>query len=180
MAYFSNGSEGDRFQAEYCDRCVHWNPEKGCPIFDAHLLFNYQECDSGSNAEMILNMLIPEIENEHGTFPGECSMFHNAHCCQTSSDKRMVETWIPFPQVLPDAARKYLCWVEGTPYGDRHEVREWSWTNEFWEGRTSNERVTFYMPLPDPPTLCSEVDAINRVLNAARCQTRSDQRMADG
>jgi len=78
MAYFANGSEGDRFQAKYCDRCIHWSPEKGCPVFNAHLDYNYEECDSGSNAEKILNMLIPQIENEHGSFPGECSMFHNA------------------------------------------------------------------------------------------------------
>lgn len=47
MAYFSSGSDGMDFMAQWCDQCRHFrerenDPMKcngpGCPIWDAHLL----------------------------------------------------------------------------------------------------------------------------------------------
>jgi hypothetical protein len=36
MGYFANGEEGDRYEAQYCERCVHGqHPEFGpcaCPV----------------------------------------------------------------------------------------------------------------------------------------------------
>ena len=67
MGYFSNGTEGMDYQAKYCERCLH-DANQDCPIWLAHLLHNYKECN---NPESILHMLIPRegIEN------GQCKMF---------------------------------------------------------------------------------------------------------
>jgi hypothetical protein len=75
MGYFSNGTEGEMFVETYCHRCVNWRDlddgrGPGCPVWDAHLLFAYEECDSGSNAKVILDMLIPRR-----TITNECAMF---------------------------------------------------------------------------------------------------------
>jgi len=67
MGYFSNGSEGDSYAAAYCDRCVH--QEKGCAVWDAHFLKNYEECN---NKGSILHMLIPR---DGDGVNGECKMF---------------------------------------------------------------------------------------------------------
>lgn len=73
MGYFSNGAEGDFYEAEFCSRCAHRDDVRGCPVWNAHLLFAYQECDSGSNAETILNMLIPIAANAAKN--ERCAMF---------------------------------------------------------------------------------------------------------
>jgi hypothetical protein len=58
MAYFSNGSEGDRFETYVCRRCVHWQgPEKGCPIFNAHLFYGYK---AEGDLKKVLDMLIED------------------------------------------------------------------------------------------------------------------------
>ena len=65
MAYFPNGTAGMDFQARQCDRCLHDDPRDGapgCPVWDAHLLFSYEECNSKSNAKVILDMLIPSAD----------------------------------------------------------------------------------------------------------------------
>lgn len=72
--------------------------------------------------------------------------------------------WIPFPQVKPAAGRKYLCVVVEDKYEPKIAIREWSWTEEFWEGRQYNERVIFYMPQPELPLLTDELNAINSTL----------------
>lgn len=87
MGYFSNGTEGLDYVEHYCRRCIHWKDlndgrGEGCPIWDMHLLFAYEECDSGSNAETMLNTLIPRgFIEDAGDGVGmptneECTMFH--------------------------------------------------------------------------------------------------------
>ena len=76
MGYFSNGTEGMVFTERYCERCVNWRDlgdgrGPGCPVWDAHFLFAYEECDSGSNAHTILEMLIRQT----GAGENECQMF---------------------------------------------------------------------------------------------------------
>ena len=70
MGYFSNGTQGEMYQAKWCDKCLHQNAEKyvSCPIWDLHLLNNYEECNK---ADSYLHHLIPRdgIDNE------QCRMF---------------------------------------------------------------------------------------------------------
>jgi hypothetical protein len=74
MGYFSNGSEGMDYEEQFCRRCIHYGPEEGpgCPVWLAHLLFNYEECNRESNAHTMLDMLIPR-EDSVGNL--ECTMF---------------------------------------------------------------------------------------------------------
>lgn len=68
MAYFSNGTEGDLYYDHYCAKCEHGKDhDNPCPIWNAHLLFNYDECN---NKGSILHMLIPRdgIENKQCFF----------------------------------------------------------------------------------------------------------------
>lgn len=74
MGYFSNGSEGDMYEAQYCARCVHSNDENGCPVMLAHVLYAYEECNSKSNAAHILTMLIPPRKDQPA-FNDQCAMF---------------------------------------------------------------------------------------------------------
>lgn len=85
MGYFSNGTEGEIYQATYCDNCVHWRDlgdgrGYGCPIIDLHMLYNYDQHPEHSNnpeqAERTANMLnelIPRSEN--GLYNEQCRMF---------------------------------------------------------------------------------------------------------
>ena len=67
MAYFSNGTEGELYEARYCRRCVH-DINQDCPIILLHLMRNYEDCN---NPDSILHVLIPRngIEN------AKCRMF---------------------------------------------------------------------------------------------------------
>lgn len=68
MGYFSNASEGDIYEAQYCNRCVHNLDDVGCPVLVAHMLWNYEECNK---PDSILHKMIPR----HGVENGECFMF---------------------------------------------------------------------------------------------------------
>ena len=74
MGYFSNGTEGDMYEEEYCHRCVHNHPEHGCPCWEAHKWWNYDECNK---PESILHKMIPfEKEKRHGVhWPDQCIFF---------------------------------------------------------------------------------------------------------
>lgn len=90
MGYFSNGTEGMIFEEQWCSRCVHSDDRPGkeigdrdnppCPVWMAHLMFAYDECDSKSNAKTILDMLITPREETasdgFGILTNECKMFH--------------------------------------------------------------------------------------------------------
>lgn len=71
MGYFSNGTEGMIYEERYCERCIHYgDEEEGCPIWMAHLLYNY---DEANNDASVLNILIP-INKENGENE-QCTMF---------------------------------------------------------------------------------------------------------
>jgi hypothetical protein len=71
MGYFSNGSEGMDYEATYCERCIHFGPEEGpgCPVWLAHLIHNYDECNK---EESILHILIPRAADGSNE---QCTMF---------------------------------------------------------------------------------------------------------
>lgn len=69
MGYFSNGTEGEIYFQSYCEKCIHGD---SCPVWDAHLAFNYDCCNAtGTPGKAILDALIPRqgIENL------QCTMF---------------------------------------------------------------------------------------------------------
>ena len=74
MACFSNGTEGALYQEKYCYRCVNWRND-GCPVMDVHWLFAYGEQGTKSNAEEILNILIPMHTVTTYKEADQCSMF---------------------------------------------------------------------------------------------------------
>lgn len=67
MGYFSNGSEGEGYEEEYCSRCEH---QDGCAVWLAHMLYNYDECNKENS---ILHLLIPRSKDHLGN--ERCSMF---------------------------------------------------------------------------------------------------------
>ena len=76
MGYFPNGTSGELYREEFCERCVNWHDKggepntPGCPIMDLHMLHNY---DDSNNPESYLHFLIPrshdDLRNE------QCTMF---------------------------------------------------------------------------------------------------------
>ena len=78
MAYFSNGSEGDYYEAKFCDRCVHQNSETGCPVWNLHMLWNYEAVGekplfpATAAKAHALNTLWPT----DGVHNAQCAMFH--------------------------------------------------------------------------------------------------------
>lgn len=87
MGYFSNGTEGEMFVDSYCSRCVNWRDLDdgrgfGCPVYDVHLIFAYEETGTGSNAESILDLLIPrkviQASDGYDLPVNECAMFVEA------------------------------------------------------------------------------------------------------
>jgi|6_EtaG_2_1085325.scaffolds.fasta_scaffold03149_2 hypothetical protein len=73
MGYFSNGTEGQLYEARYCSRCDCQSVEP-CAVLNAHFIAATQVgwADDMSPMRMILDMLIPQ--NRHGQ-NGECTMF---------------------------------------------------------------------------------------------------------
>ena len=70
MGYFSNGTEGDLYEAQYCARCLHGQGPDGnaCAVWALHLDENY-------NADTfdLLDALIPRSAD--GLKNLECRMF---------------------------------------------------------------------------------------------------------
>ncbi len=73
MAYFYCGTEAADYEEHYCFKCIHGqDPEKGCPVFQAHWLYSYELCNKKEDpGKIILDMLIPD--GKHG--PAKCLMF---------------------------------------------------------------------------------------------------------
>ena len=73
MGYFSNGEEGQRYEEEYCSKCVHqpdYDKHVNCAVLEAHGVFNYAECN---RPDSILHILIPRVK---GIYNGQCRMFY--------------------------------------------------------------------------------------------------------
>ena len=45
MGYFSNGTEGEAYQVEYCDRCANQEVGDGGTIWLLHLFHNHDACN---------------------------------------------------------------------------------------------------------------------------------------
>lgn len=68
MGYFSNGTEGEMYEAEYCAKCDH-NANDDCAVLLAHLIYNYDECNK---KDSILHLLIPRDKDGYNE---KCKMF---------------------------------------------------------------------------------------------------------
>lgn len=82
MAYFPNGSSGDRYMEQWCERCKNWKRREdedteGCPIWDMHLSWNYSTKDK--TAMDILNHFIP-MDKKYN--PLQCRMFETTGECR--------------------------------------------------------------------------------------------------
>jgi hypothetical protein len=82
MGYFSNGTSGDMFEAEWCNRCAHENDEMCCPVMLAHILYAYELCneDAAKNpGKHVLDMLIARAEPAvEQSGKQKCAMFLSA------------------------------------------------------------------------------------------------------
>ena len=68
MGYFPNGSAGDKYVAQWCERCVHDDADFGCAVWELHLR------SSNSQAERAaLDVLIPRTADRLGN--ERCKMF---------------------------------------------------------------------------------------------------------
>ena len=76
MALFANGTDQEIYEAQWCQRCLHHDEEKGCPVMTAHLVW----CGDGRRQD-VLDMLIPDEPGELG----QCRMFMSAHPCPGAS-----------------------------------------------------------------------------------------------
>ena len=68
MGYFSNGTEGDIYEQEYCSKCVH----DQCSVMLLHLAWNYDDVNDRKKPKpRALDLFIPieGIENK------KCTMF---------------------------------------------------------------------------------------------------------
>lgn len=81
MGYFSNGTEADIYEHQYCVRCIHYpeNIEDMCPVWTIHFIYSH---DQYENRELMdaMNRLIPngKIKLPDGReIPGnlQCNMF---------------------------------------------------------------------------------------------------------
>ena len=67
MGYFSNSTEGNFYEQEFCAKCWHYHD---WAVLQAHMLYNYEECN---NPNSILHLLIPRSED--GLSNLKCRMF---------------------------------------------------------------------------------------------------------
>lgn len=76
MGYFSNGTEGQLYEEQYCSRCVHRDGkdgQSGCAVWLAHLMDNYEQCN---NPDSVLHVLIRQGDRKKGEpWNLECEMF---------------------------------------------------------------------------------------------------------
>ena len=78
MGYFSNGTEGERYEMRYCERCIHGNDDddpntgapKCCPVWLAHLSYNSAQYKN-EDLQQALELLIPR----EGPYNAQCAMF---------------------------------------------------------------------------------------------------------
>lgn len=74
MGYFSNGTEGEMYEEEYCYKCLNYNEEQGCQIMNLHLFWNYEaQRENGEDKKYALNWFIPP--DKEGIFNQQCRMF---------------------------------------------------------------------------------------------------------
>ena len=81
MGYFSNGTQGDMYEEEYCSKCVNNDQEKGCPVIMLHMHWNYEQNRQDEVSKIkkfTLDWFIPQEKG--GIFNDQCLMFKPNTC----------------------------------------------------------------------------------------------------
>lgn len=81
MGYFANGTEGEMYQARWCERCRNFGADKlsketdtwGCPIWDVHMHYAYDH--AGEPRDSPVNRILDNLIPREGVHNLECSMF---------------------------------------------------------------------------------------------------------
>jgi hypothetical protein len=62
-AYFSNGTEAMLYEGQFCEKCLHYSDETGCPVLNAHWIAASDKDAkfhiNDSPARMVLDTFIP-------------------------------------------------------------------------------------------------------------------------
>lgn len=76
MGYFSNGSSGMDYEYCYCWQCLH---KENCPIWDIHLMFNYEQFETVNGNQQLNNIgkILNEFIPQEGCSNGKCKMYIN-------------------------------------------------------------------------------------------------------
>lgn len=85
MAYFPNGTSGMMYQ-NLCENCWNWRDLDdgrgfGCPIWDLHMLWNYDQIEHSlhrikkAKAKIVKEALEHFIPTREDGFPDQCKMF---------------------------------------------------------------------------------------------------------
>jgi len=103
MAYFSNGTEGEMWEARNCAKCALYgnHTEDSCPILFVHQMFNYDQLDpEKTDIRNILNVLIP---TRMDGFADQCSLFTEKEKADRAEIKRLEEEIFRYNEELSDA-----------------------------------------------------------------------------
>jgi hypothetical protein len=112
MAYFPNGTAGMIYDEQYCWNCVHWpidDDAPGCPIWNLHHLYNYDQCDDDARGKAIksfLETLIPTSDDGLGA--DQCSMFiarENVDADQ-AEQRRLADQPRKYRQIMAEMQRQ--------------------------------------------------------------------------
>jgi len=104
MAYFPNGTSGMDYEERYCANCVHGSEDGPyCPIWELHVLHNYEQCGKGRTAQAwktVLSTLIPETKDGLGA--EQCSMFLAKADCEAdpAEQRRLAEQPAKYAAVM--------------------------------------------------------------------------------
>lgn len=79
MGYFSNGTEGEAYESQYCSKCIHGEEYRAdrpaCRVWLAHQEYAYDLCNEKHHpGKRMLDMFIPREE----TWNTRCTMFIDA------------------------------------------------------------------------------------------------------
>ena len=97
MGYFSNMTEAEIWQRDNCNKCAHWK-DGGCPVDDAHMLFNYELCNAGTHpGKVILDLLIPRSRDDG--FNEKCAMFIR----RDGFSERQISDWQKYKAAMEEA-----------------------------------------------------------------------------
>lgn len=98
MGYFPNATSWECWAVDNCFKCAHWPRDEdaqGCPVEDAHNLFNYE---AEGVAKAILDLLIPQTDDRLGC--KQCAMFKD----RDGLSERHMKDWKKYKALMNERA----------------------------------------------------------------------------